>query len=173
MTEIKIALTWKEWMSIQKFIGESKSSLGQTRKRFNSGFVELINSKISYLANSCTIGQGHNWFRKEDSQRNKTSPFWSGKFKCKDRNCDSTITLTIQNIFVDLEVEISVKFSKITNHQKVAAKTICQGNARDEQKLLLIAKGTSNSINENLVHNFEQPEKGLFSCLQILTYFYY
>ncbi len=167
MTEIDIKLTWKEWMSIQKLIGESKLSLGQTRKRFNSEFFDFVNRKMSYLTNSCSVGQGHNWFRKEESQRNRTSPYWSGKYKCKEKTCDATIALKIQNIVVDLEVVINIKISKISHHKKVPVKARCHGEARDEQKMLLMANGTLNSNNENLVYNFEKPEKGFYFCLPL------
>jgi hypothetical protein len=160
MSEINIKITWKEWMAIQKFIGKSKLSLGQIRKRFNTEFVDFINAKMNYLNNSCTIGQGFNWFRKEESQRNRTSPYWSGKYKCQERTCDCSIALKIQNIVVDLEVVVNIKFSKDSKHIKFPVKTRCQGEARDNQKMLLLANGTLNTLNSNIISNAECPEKG-------------
>jgi hypothetical protein len=160
MSEINVTITWKEWMAIQKLIRESKLSVGQIRKRFNSEFVDFLNAKMNNFTNSCTIGQGFNWFRKEESQRNRTSPYWSGKYKCQERTCDCTIAVKIQHIVVDLDIVINIKFSKDSKHKKLPVKTRCQGEARDKQKMLLMANGTLNTLNSNIISNTECPEEG-------------
>lgn len=108
MYSVDIILSWTEWLSIQNHIGESKLR-GFIRKRFYVGFFDLINNKLQ-IHSDCSIGMGHNWFRKSNSQRSESTSFWSGSYKCKEKCCKVDITMKIEQLIENTDVSVKIVF---------------------------------------------------------------
>ena len=158
MTSISIQINWSTWITIQNHIGISKS-FETSRKRFKAGFIKYLNDKIKTHTN-CEIGQGHNWFRKENSQRVDSTPFWTGLYKCRGKLCDAPISLKIKDVIENADVIVEILFSKPSNHSKLRSVQQCRGKERDEQKKNIMANRTLNTLNSNIIRYAEHPEEG-------------
>jgi len=156
MTSMSIPINWPTWITIQSHIGISKN-FETSRKRFKVGFIKYLNDKIT---THTKIGQGHNWFRKENSQRVDTAPIWTGLYKCRDKPCDAMISLKIKDVIENTDVIVEILFSQTSNHPKLHSVKQCRGKERDEQKKNIMANGTLNTLNNNIISNAENPGEG-------------
>lgn len=104
---------------LDKHVGQSTLS-GVNRHRFKTAFINLINERL--LDVNCSISTGHNWFRKTESQRSKTAPFWSGTYKCIVKSCSNIIYMKISDVVESEDVTLEIVFSFVSTHHKCGPK---------------------------------------------------
>lgn len=99
--------------------------------------------------------------------KNSKTIIWKGRYRCCDKRCKKTFSLTmnrLKNRLVLLEIE-SESNKKDTHKSQLKSKTFCKGEKRVEQAKTILSLGsTLNTVNNNILVQRIMGD-GRFYCL--------
>ena len=141
------------------------------KRKFLCGFSDLITHKLQTYHNiDCTLRSVSNWFKTDG--RKKNSPIWSGQYVCDYVGCRQKYSLVIQS--ESLPINLMISFEKLVSHERKVKTVRCEGEERKDQAKNLIAYGTANVRNENIIENhaneYNLEYKSIFIFIIFLFY---
>jgi hypothetical protein len=161
--EIKIQLSDQDIEKLESFVRQY-----QLRFRFDTKFDNFLSERLQQYGIKCWLRSKSNWFKKQSSQK-ISAPYWRGLFSCSESKCTNTFKAYIKN---ELKKNSSIIFSRkinqaenciyvcldkaSNNHDLIIPKVRCSGKERSEQELEILAKGVTNVVIDNSIHNDEK-----------------
>ena len=139
---MKIILTKEEAIKSLGFVRKSSSgkSLKGIRSYLNSGFTEILNSKLRSFDINCKLRSKHNWLKNMQGQKVNCN-FWNGTYRCL--SCDAIFNFQIKkNLYENLnDAEIDTHVTGYRFHEVTKNRLQIRGIARKEMAKELIMKG--------------------------------
>ena len=141
--QMKIILTKEEAIKSLGFVRKStsgKSLQKGIRSYLNSGFTEILNSKLRSFEINCKLRSMHNWLKNTQGQKVNCN-FWNGTYRCL--SCDAIFKFQIKkNLFESFNaVEIDTHVTGYRFHEAKQNRLQIRGIVRKEMAKETIMKG--------------------------------
>ena len=143
---VTINVTWDEYS--QCYLDIIKDNKG--RMRMAASFSDLLTYYLQKQNDiKCGLVTNNNYI-------NKSQPFWSGKYRCSHKLCDSIFYCRINNLPIEncpVTIEVMIKRTRI-DHARVDKFLKIPKSKRLEIGSNIIANGLSNYYSEISIKNF-------------------